>query len=614
MIELAGVTFHYSQKPGADPPALSDCTLSFAPGTRVALLGQNGSGKSTLARLVAGILKPRQGTIRVDGFDPTNGREIWEVRRRVGMVFQHPDDQLITNTLIDDVAFGPENLSLPRDVISARVHGAIHLLELEPFVQRPLNELPIGLKQRVAIAGVLAMRPQYMIFDEPTTMVPPQLATQLLATIDRLVAEEQIGIIYITHRMEEVAGFDRCVVLDGGRVALDDTPREVFGEIERIRALGLDAPLATELGRRLWSLGYPLPPTVLTDAELVDGLVSIAGTPIVAADDKGMVISAQAGQASVPADGESVYLTPNSISTSSTDETPLLETRELRHVHLRGTPFAQMGLDGATLTIPPGAFVAVVGPTRAGKSTLVDCLNAIIRPGQGMVFYHGKDVAVPGFDLEALRLAVGVVYQQPEAQIFKEIVGKDVAFGPMRQKVTLAESRQRVQESLEAVGLPYEEFRNRYTYALSGGQKRRVAIAGALAMHPRALILDEPTAGLDPRGRQEFLALVRRLHREQGLTIIYMTATLEDILDLATHVYVLADGKVALSGTVDTMLEHLAELEQLGVGLAGSSRLALAFRRHWPTFPMTAHDMGDLEAAIRRFADQPQTIRGASHD
>ncbi len=586
MIELTGVTFAYSRQSTDDAPVLADITLKIAPGTRVALLGQNGSGKSTLAKVLTGVVRPQSGTVRIDDLDPTRRTDLWEVRRRVGLVSQQPDDQIVSNTLIDDIAFGPENLGLPRQEIDQRVHEVIRLLGLESFVQSPINELSVGQKQRVAIAGILAMRPQYMIFDEPTTTLPRHYAGQLLGTIRDLVADQHIGVIYITHRMEEVTDFDRCVVLDHGRVMLDGPPIEVFGAIEQVRELGLDVPLATTIGRRLWAAGYPVPPTVLTDADLGAALRPLAMTPT--GDAFGDQASIPQHQAAVPA-----------------GHSPLLRTQDLRFTYLRGTPFAQVGLTGLTSTIPAGAFVAFVGPTRAGKSTLVDCLNAIIRPERDMVFYNDQDVAAPTFDLDALRFAVGVVYQQPETQILKEIVGKDIAFGPLRQKVTLAESRARVQASLEAVGLPYEEFRNRYTYALSGGQKRRVAIAGVLAMHPRVLVLDEPTAGLDPRGRAEFLAMIKKLHSDDGLTIVYMTTSMEDILDLATYYYFLDEGQVRYSGTPEEILAALEPISHLEIGLAAASRLALQLRALFPTLPTNVRHADDLEAALRTVIPLP---------
>src|SRR5436190_12857725 len=226
----------------------------------------------------------------------------------------------------------------------------------------------------------------------------------------------------------------------------------------------------------------------------------------------------------------------------------LFELRDVYYTYLRGTPFAVEALRGLSLSIPDNLTVALVGPTKSGKSTVVDLLAGLIKPAAGTFFFDGEDISASSFDIERIRSVVGVVFQSPDAQIFEDTVGKDVSFGPRRKKVPLAESRRLVQESLEAVGLPYEDFRTRYTYALSGGQKRRVAIAGVLALRPEMIIFDEPVAGLDPRGRRELLELIVRLKKQQNLSIVYVSSTLEDVINLADFMYILDQGQLILSG------------------------------------------------------------------
>src|SRR5204862_5252569 len=194
----------------------------------------------------------------------------------------------------------------------------------------------------------------------------------------------------------------------------------------------------------------------------------------------------------------------------------LFALKNVSHTYMRGTPFASEALRGLSLSIPANQTVALVGPTRAGKSTVVDLLAGLIKPGAGTILFEGADIAASSFDIKRIRSTVGIVFQSPEAQIFEETVGKDVSFGPRSKKVPLAESRRLVRESLEAVGLSYEDFRTRYTYALSGGEKRRVAIAGVLALQPRVIVFDEPAAGLDPRGRRELLELLEKLKKDRN--------------------------------------------------------------------------------------------------
>ncbi len=277
MLEVQQVTFRYGMSGEQNtPPALDTINLAIAPGESVAIIGHNGSGKSTLTRLLAAILKPQQGQILIDTIPTTaSGEALWQLRQQVGLVFQNPDDQLVANTVIDDVAFGPENLGLPDFEIEERVQEALGLLGLESFAQTPINDLSVGQKQRVAIAGVLAMRPRYLLLDEPTTMLPGQVARQLLQSVHRLVQERQMAVIHITHFMHEVTDFQRVVVMHEGKILMDGPPIMVFREAKRLQEIGLDLPMVTRLGTDLRARGWSsLPEVVLSIDELKAGLCS----------------------------------------------------------------------------------------------------------------------------------------------------------------------------------------------------------------------------------------------------------------------------------------------------------------------------------------------------
>lgn len=276
----------------------------------------------------------------------------------------------------------------------------------------------------------------------------------------------------------------------------------------------------------------------------------------------------------------------------------LFDLKNVSHTYLRGTPFAVQALHDLTLSIPADQTVAVVGPTRSGKSTVVDLLSGLIKPAPGTFFFQGNDVAAPTFAIERLRSTVGTVFQSPEAQIFEETVGKDVSFGPRRKNVSLAESRRLVQESLEAVGLPYEDFRTRYTYALSGGQKRRVAIAGVLALQPRVIIFDEPTAGLDPRGRRELLDLIVRFKEKHHFTIIYASSSLEDVITLADQIHILDQGHLVFSGPPREILARADELTKLDIALPETTQIALALRDLLPAIRTDVVTLDELEEEI----------------
>jgi energy-coupling factor transporter ATPase len=277
MLEVNNVTFNYSKQGEEDvPPAVREVSLRITEGETVAIIGHNGSGKSTLVKLLAAILHPNSGTVVVDGLRTDAGSEdIWTIRQRVGIVFQNPDDQLVANTVIDDIAFGPENLGLPRFEIEERIQEAMAMLELEPYAQMPIHELSVGQKQQVAVAGVLAMRPRYLILDEPTTMISGQIAHHLLETIQRLSKERGIAAIHVTHFMHEVSSLQRAIVMHEGRVLMDGTPTTVFAHIDTLQKVGLDVPMVTHLGRRLRAKGWTrLPEVVLSTEQLKVGLCS----------------------------------------------------------------------------------------------------------------------------------------------------------------------------------------------------------------------------------------------------------------------------------------------------------------------------------------------------
>ncbi len=277
MIEIKGVSFSYRTGEADVVPALRALDLSFEPGQLVAIIGHNGSGKSTLVKLLTAVLYPTEGEIRIDGI-PVDEEHQWEVRERVSVVFQDPDDQLVMNRVMDDVAFGPENLGLPREEIAGRVEFALRALGLEGISSSLIEDLSPGQKQRVAIAGALAMRPRFLILDEPTSLLPAPVASRLISTVRDLNRREGMGVLHVTHSMPEAVLFDRVVVMDGGRLVMDGTPAEVFRRVEELREVGLDVPLAASLAHRLRSRGFPLEGDILDEADLREAL-SALGSP-----------------------------------------------------------------------------------------------------------------------------------------------------------------------------------------------------------------------------------------------------------------------------------------------------------------------------------------------
>ncbi len=278
MIELDNVSFTYRGGEADAVPALMNLDLKIESGQFVAIIGQNGSGKSTLVKLLTAILYPTEGSVHIDGV-PVDREHRWDVRRKVSVVFQDPDDQLIMNRVIDDVAFGPENLGLEREEIEERVRSSARMLGLEEIGGRLIEDLSPGQKQRVAIAGALAMRPLFLILDEPTSLLPVPVAMRLISTVRDLSLRENMGVLHVTHSMYEAVLFERVVVMDAGRVILDGPPAEVFRDVERLREVGLDVPLAASLAHRLRARGIPIGEDILNTADLRAALSAADPSP-----------------------------------------------------------------------------------------------------------------------------------------------------------------------------------------------------------------------------------------------------------------------------------------------------------------------------------------------
>ncbi|GEC89981.1 MULTISPECIES: energy-coupling factor transporter ATPase [Brevibacillus] len=245
---------------------------------------------------------------------------------------------------------------------------------------------------------------------------------------------------------------------------------------------------------------------------------------------------------------------------------PIVNVQNLSHVYMQGTPLEHRALDQVSIQVAEGECLAIIGHTGSGKSTLIQHFNGLIRPQSGTVIINGMDVSSPKIDIRTLRRQVGLVFQNPEDQLFEKLVGDDVAYGPFRMGLPLEEVRRRVQWAMDLVGLSFQEMKDRPTFALSGGQKRKVALAGVLSLQPKVLVLDEPTAGLDPRSRLELLDRIRRLNREEKLTVIFVSHNMEEVARLADRVYVMANGKSVCEGTPRQIFGNQELLRQHHIG------------------------------------------------
>lgn len=569
LIEVHDLYYTYEQTGTTQIEALRGVTLTIAEGEFVALVGANGSGKTTLVRHLNGLLIPARGSVAVAGLD-TRDRQAWgQIRTIVGMVFQRPEDQIVATTVEDDVAFGPQNLGLPPEEIESRVRWALETVGMWEHRRRAPHLLSVGQQQRVAIAGALAMRPRCLVLDEPTAMLDPAGRRRLLELLRRLHAAGTT-ILLVTHRMEEAALADRVVALGEGRVAYDGSPRGLLTDTQRVKALGLAAPPLVRLAAALAGRWPDFPAGLVTEDEVGAALLRILPRSVDVP-----VPRPQPTRASIS--GEAV-----------------VSVRQLSYTYLPHTPLAADALCGIDLQVYGGEILVLAGSTGAGKSTLLEHIAGLLQPTEGTVWVAGRDVWGRGASREVLRREVGMLFQRAEEQLFEPTVGEDVAFGPRRLGLDAEAVRERARRAMEEAGLPFDQYKDRFTQGLSGGEQRMAALAGVLALRPRILLLDEPMAGLDGVSRKRVSMLLRRLNREVGRTLILASHSVEAMVSLADRVVILQDGRVADKGTPRELLTCPDRLVSFGLEAPPVCRLMQ--RLHDEGVPVPANVLSVDEA------------------
>lgn len=561
-VRLAHVTLRYGNS-----AALDDVTLEVCRGERVCVLGANGSGKSTLASVICGLLAPDEGDVELAGHAVCTGgvpdlAAYRDARRQLGLVFQNPDDQIVTSVVADDVAFGPENLGVPRAQISVRVARELRRVAMEKYAHADPSRLSGGQRQRVCIAGALAMEPAVLVLDEPSSLLDVRGRAAIMRVMGRLAAAGAT-LVHVTHFMDEALAADRVVVMQHGHVALEGTPDEVFAakNAQVIEALGLEMPFEARLA------------VALRQAGAAGGAIAAPGAP---SDEK-------------PAD---------CAACAHTAEPLAILARDLGFSY---GPGAQ-ALDGVSLEVPVRATTAIVGQTGSGKSTLLRLLCGLEAADAGSLTVCGINAATKR-GRRQVRRAVGYVMQHPERQLFAQTVAEDVAFGPRNQGLSAVEVEGRVAHALDLVGLA--DRRDASPFELSGGQQRLAAIAGVLAMEPELLVLDEPTAGLDPRGRARLRALMADL-AAHGVTLLQVTHSMEDAAR-ADHVVVLDQSHVLAAGTPAEVFCPANEPQLTAVGLGLPRPLAYACEHALDARPLT---LEALVAALRAQDAEEARSRG----
>nr|WP_067165889.1 ABC transporter ATP-binding protein [Microbacterium sp. TNHR37B] len=583
ILRVTGVGISHDGETRARPAA---ATFSLRRGEVALLLGPSGSGKSTLALALNGLVPQSvpatvDGAIEVDGWD-ARSTPVTTLSRHVGMVFQDPDAQLVTGTVLDDVAFGPENLRLPVDEVLSRTRDALERVGLwERRADNP-DRLSGGGRQRLAIACALAMGSPLLVLDEPTANLDPAGIEEVYATLAEVVAAGDRAIVLIEHNLDAaVALTDRVVALDAdGRTVADGTVDEVLRErAAQLHALGVWLPVSTLAALRLREAGWAIDRLPLTPDELRAAVES--ATPPASGSPAGPPAPA----APTPGPVAPGAVVPGAVVPGA----PLLTVRGLSVRRGRTDVLHDIHLD-----VHAGEFVAIVGRNGAGKTTLLQAVAGVIPVPQRRVSIDGIDPART--DLRTLSRRIGFVFQNPEHQFIAHTVFDELAHGLRRQKLPEPEVRRRVEEILERFGLA--DKADQHPFLLSGGQKRRLSVGTALVAGAPVLALDEPTFGQDRARADELLALLQELNTG-GTTILVVTHDMQLVTEYAARTIVVDAGRIAADGpTADVFADETLirgsglRLPPLRRAFQGSRHAALAHVTRLADLPVGAGSAG----------------------
>ncbi len=528
--------------------ALDGINVSIEKGSYTAILGSNGSGKSTLAKIIDILEVPDSGKVVIFGKDAGNDDLFWAIRSHCCVVFQNPDNQIVGTMIEEDVAFGPENLGIPNPELRERVDQALKDVGLYELRNREATALSGGQKQKLAIAGALAMHPDILILDEATAMLDPSSRDDFLALVEKMRMDKGLTLITITHDMTEALRCDKIIVVDKGKAVLEGAPEEIF-MLDNLWDYGLKRPV---------KFNFAFEIAKLTGSELTkEDLVS--DDALLSAIEK---MLAKPGIKTPEAALEDKRLDEAEIIMSVKDLSYTYDGSDVK------------AIENINLDIRKGEVLGLVGESGCGKTTLISHMNAIFRPKEGDVIIHTKDGDLScknKKDTMKIRQNVGLVFQYPEYQLFEETVFKDIGYGLKKMKVSKEEAAVRIRDAAYLVGLTDKELSSS-PFELSGGQKRRAAMAGVLVMKPGILVLDEPASGLDPKGRQEMFKIIKDL-RDSGTTIILVSHNMDEAAKNCDRICVIDRGKIKAVGTPEELFEN-NRAEELGIQIPRITRFS----------------------------------------
>ena len=537
VIELNNVSYIY---PNSENLSLKNVNFSVKKGAFVVIMGHTGAGKTTLNLCLNGLI-PQLMEGDLSGEIIVADRNlatyfVQDMAKHIGLVLDDPETQIFGRTVYEDTSFGPVNLALPLEEINQRVKKALNMVRLNGYEERDTSQLSGGEKQRLAIAGILALQPEILVLDEPTSELDPVGITEIYDTIDNLRLTKQLTILVTEHNSQEIINrVDRVVALKHGELAWQGKPDTLFRNI----------PLLVELGIR------PVPVSLIGWDFYQKGLISFDQIPLDILSGEKMIRD---------------VLERTTLSCRSTNN---FETKFTRQPVRKSPALVQVSnltyqyspdnnaLKNINLTIHEGEFVALIGSNGSGKTTLTKQFNGLLKPSVGQVMVNGMETKQ--FSTSQLSHIVGYVFQNPDHQIFCATVEKELEYGLKNAPVDTREINRRVNHVLNFTGL--EQYRNEHPLSLGKGERQMIAVASILVLEPKILVIDEPTTGLDWAGIQKMMSLIKHLH-ENGTTILMISHDMEIVAKYAQRAIVMNDGEILLDGDTREVFSKFQVLEQ----------------------------------------------------
>jgi energy-coupling factor transport system ATP-binding protein len=559
------VSFTYE---GATQPALKDIHLSVSPGEIILITGPAGSGKTTLCSCINGLVPhfhegELSGDVFVRDYNTRNSR-VGGLASLVGMVFQDPESQLVTNSVADEVAFGPENFGVPRDEINKRLADALKSTRLEGYDEREPHSLSGGEQQACVIAAIFAMQPEIYVLDEPLANLDPEGKAHVMRVVVELAKDRGKTLILVEHALEEVLPLvDRVIVLDKGEIVRDGPVNEILGagDIPFV----FTRPPVIRLGEK-----YGLSPLPLSSEEFYSKFSS--RYPL----------------------GTAEWNHPESLP--STEDDPVIQIDGISFSYNKKDELQREALDEVSLSISPGEMVAILGRNGSGKTTLIRHIIGLLQPDKGRVAVLNKEVS--STPTHKLARHVGFCFQNPNHQIVSFNVRDEIIFGLKAHGIDPSEFDDRIQKSLEFVNML--DHIDSEVFDLGKGQKQRLALASVLALDPEILIVDEPTTGQDPRMAQEIFEILQRLN-QSGTTILIITHQVDYAATFAPRAVVLSEGRVKFDGRMQELLSERDLMKSLSLELPEVTRLASLLSPHG--IPPWLVTVDELDLAIEKLVE-----------